>query len=181
MPEDIGFHINHVIVRKEKPSDYKSIRKINDLAFGQAQEGRVIDKIREIDQSAISLVAEYNDEVVGHIFFSSAQIDGHPEITKGMGLAPMAVLPKFQRLGIGGKLINEGIHIIKNNSTPFIIVLGHPEYYPKFGFEPASKYGLTCQWNDISDDAFMVMILDQERMESVSGIARYLKEWDEAI
>ena len=98
-----------------------------------------------------------------------------------MGLAPMPVLPRFQRQGIGSRLVRAGIATLKKARCPFIIVLGHPEYYPRFGFMPASKRGFTCQWEGVPDDAFMVLILDETSMSGVSGVARYRAEFDQAV
>ena len=98
-----------------------------------------------------------------------------------MGLAPMAVLPEFQKQSIGSMLVNEGLRRIKETDCPYIIVLGHEHYYPRFGFERASKYGLKPQWEGVPDEAFMVMILDKSVMADVSGVASYRDEFDEAM
>jgi len=98
-----------------------------------------------------------------------------------MGLAPMAVLPEFQRQGIGSRLVRYGLDILRQGSCPFIIVLGHPEYYPRFGFEPASTHKIRCQWTGVPDEAFMIIILDKDAMAGVSGIAAYRSEFDDAM
>ena len=113
--------------------------------------------------------------------FSPVEIETQKGVIEGMGLAPMAVLPEMQNCGIGSKLVKEGLRIIKNTICPFVIVLGHEKYYPRFGFQRASKYGLTSQWEGVPDDAFMAMILNDSIMEEVSGIVRYRDELDEAI
>jgi putative acetyltransferase len=92
----------------------------------------------------------------------------------------MAVLPEFQRQGIGSLLVQKGIGILKGRNCPFIIVLGHPEYYPRFGFEHASLYGIRCQW-DVPDDAFMILILYRSAMTHMSGTARYRDKFNEAV
>ena len=91
----------------------------------------------------------------------------------------MAVLPDRQRQGIGSQLVNRGLEILREGGCPFVVVVGHPEYYPRFGFEPASKHGLASQWDGISDAAFMVLILDAPAMTAVSGVARYGDEFNE--
>lgn len=170
-----------ISIREEKKTDLNPIKQINDLAFGQAQEGNVIDKIRDSESPILSLVAEIDNTVVGHIFYSLAEIESHEKKIIGMGLAPMAVLPKHQNRGIGKRLINESIALLKEKETPFIIVLGHEDYYPKFGFELASKYGIKCQWDGVPDEAFMIMILDRKKMLNVHGVAKYRDEWNEAM
>jgi len=98
-----------------------------------------------------------------------------------MGLAPMAVVPDRQRQGIGSQLVEAGLKVLRQQACPFVMVLGHPEYYPHFGFVPASRHGLACQWEVVPDDAFMVLILDEASMAGVSGVARYRGEFDEAM
>ncbi len=166
-------------IREERTEDYDSVRIINDLAFGTSEEGRIVDKLRKACQEIISLVAVSGEKIVGHILFSPAEIKDTNII--GMGLAPMAVLPDFQKQGVGSVLVKEGLRRIKKTDCPFIIVLGHEQYYPRFGFEQASKYGLKSQWEGVPDEAFMAMILDKTVMAGVSGVASYRDEFDEAM
>lgn len=170
-----------IIIREESKNDLIAIKQINDKAFGQPEEGKVIDKLRESDSQVLSLVAEIDNNIVGHIFYSTAVLKGNNERIAGMGLAPMAVLPEYQNQGIGKLLINESLNIIKKKPVPFIIVLGHEDYYPKFGFEVASKYNIKCQWDGVPNEAFMIMILDKEKMSNVHGVAKYRDEWNEAM
>jgi putative acetyltransferase len=170
-----------VIVRKEKPEDIKQIYSVNELAFGVSTEAKIVDTIREKCPDTLSLVAEESGEIVGHIFFSPVEIEWEGKGINGMGLAPMAVRPDRQRQGIGSQLVRLGLEILKEKGCPYVIVLGHPEYYPKFGFEPASKYGLTCQWEGLPDEAFMVIVMKPSILLGVKGVARYRDEFDEAI
>ncbi len=94
----------------------------------------------------------------------------------GVGLGPMAVLPKHQRRGVGSKLVDAGNGKLKEAGCPFIIVLGHPNFYPRFGFAPARSRGITCEW-DVPDEVFMLLVLDQTQMQGVSGLARYRPEF----
>jgi putative acetyltransferase len=167
-------------IREEKQEDYDAVRVVNDQAFGQPEEGRIVDKLREACKETISLVAVSGEKIVGHIFFSPVAINHEDTNVIGMGLAPMAVLPEFQKQGIGSLLVKEGIRRIKED-CPFIIVLGHEHYYPRFGFERASIYGLKAQWEGVPDEAFMVMILNKSAMTGVSGVAKYRSEFDEAM
>ena len=170
-----------VTIREENNNDKDDIRYINDSAFGQPQEGSVIDKLRESDSEVFSMVAEFDNKIVGHIFYSTAVIEGNNERVVGMGLAPMAVIPEYQKQGVGKQLIIESLKILNKKSVPFIIVLGHESYYPKFGFEKASKYGIKCQWDGVPDEAFMIMILNKEKMSNIHGVAHYRDEWNEAM
>jgi len=126
-------------------------------------------------------VAVLDERIVGHIFFSPVTIDNKDKQVVGMGLAPMAVLPEFQKQGIGSLLVREGLRRIRETDCPFIIVLGHVDYYPRFGFERASKYGLKCQWSGVPDEAFMILWLDESMMNHVSGVAKYKDEFSAAM
>ena len=170
-----------IIIREEREADYDAVRVVNDRAFGTPEEGKIIEKLRKVCQETVSLVAVLDQRIVGHIFFSPVTIDNEDKQVVGMGLAPMAVLPEFQKQGIGSLLVKEGLRRIKETDCPFIIVLGHADYYPRFGFERASKYGLKCQWEGLPDEGFMVMILKKSAMTGVSGVVKYRSEFDEAI
>ena len=98
-----------------------------------------------------------------------------------MGLAPMAVMPDLQNQGIGTKLVSEGLKIIKERGYPLVIILGHPNYYPRLGFKPALLYGLKCQWEGVPDEAFMAIIFDQEKMKGVKGVAKYRDGFNDAM
>jgi len=170
-----------ITIRQEEPEDIAAVRAINETAFGRPTEAAIVDSIRAACPDAVSLVALEDDRIVGHIFFSPVLVSSGNESTQGMGLAPMAVLPERQRHGIGSMLVQVGIDAMRKRNCPFIIVLGHPEYYPRFGFISASRHGLSCQWDGIPDEAFMALILDEVSMVSVSGTARYRDEFDEAM
>jgi putative acetyltransferase len=167
-------------VRNEKPADIDSIRQVNLEAFGRSQEADLVDKLRQKRTDLFSLVATEQDRVVGHILFSPATIEIGNTTVQGMGLAPMAVLPNCQRRGIGSALIRAGIGRIEATGCPYIIVLGHQDYYPKFGFEPAGRFGIRCEW-DVPDEAFMILIFEEARLRGVTGVARYLSEFAEAM
>ena len=133
-----------ITIRPEGPENAARIRRINELAFGQPAEADLVEKLRQACSSSLSLVAE-DDAVVGHILFTPVVVESAERSVLGMGLAPMAVLPDRQRQGIGSQLVRRGLDILRERSCPFVVVVGHPEYYPRFGFEPASAHGLACQ------------------------------------
>lgn len=168
-------------IRAEIDKDYKEIKALNDLAFQGPLEGEIVDKIRSSCAEIISLVAVDKDRIIGHIFFSPTVAISGEEKIKGMGLAPMAVLPEYQNKGVGSALVKEGLKILKNKNCPFVIVLGHKEYYPRFGFKTASKYGLYSQWESVPDEAFMVLFLNKSIEDQVSGVVRYRPEFNESL
>ena len=165
-------------VREEIPEDIEAIRMVNQNAFGQPQEGQIVDVLRANAGVLLSLVATLDGGVIGHILYSPVSIDSGGKKVIGAGLGPMAVLPQYQRQGVGSKLIETGNNKLLLAGYPFIVVLGHPEYYPRFGFKPASGYGIRCEW-DVPDNVFMAMIMDHLKMEGVSGLAKYRQEFTE--
>jgi putative acetyltransferase len=165
-------HMSFVEIREERPEDVAAIRDVNRQAFGQDHEGNIVDALRSNGAAMLSLVATVDRRVVGHIMFSPITVG---ELT-GAALAPMAVLPEHQRQGVGSRLIEAGVQKLKDAGCPFIIVLGHANYYPRFGFKPASTLGIKCEW-EVPDDVFMVLVLDQEKMQGVSGLAKYRHEF----
>ncbi len=160
-------------IGEERPDDVAVVRELNRRAFGQDQEGNIVDALMANGATLLSLVATLNDRVVGHIMYSPVSIDGK---VRGAALGPMAVIPERQRQGIGSKLIEAGNQKLKDAGCPFIIVVGHADYYPRFGFRPASEHGIKCEW-DVPDDVFMLLVLDQAKMEGVSGLAKYRHEF----
>jgi putative acetyltransferase len=195
-------HSLSLIIRAELPEDLAAIREVNRRAFNQDQEANLVDALRSNGAALLSLVAILDGQVVGHIMYSPATIgtDSRSEPTRvrvsnaagtgegvtgegvtgaevtGAALAPMAVLPEHQRHGIGSKLIEAGTQKLRDSGHPFIIVLGHPDYYPRFGFIPANTLGITCEW-DVPSEAFMILILDQSKTQTLSGLAKYRPEF----
>ncbi len=170
-----------IVIREEQPGDASAVRTVNEQAFGQPEEANIVEKIRANCSDALSLVALDEGEIVGHILFSSATIETDQGPVEGMGLAPMAVQPGCQRQGIGSSLVRRGIDLLAERSCPFVIVLGHPEYYPRFGFERTCTYHLQSQWEGVPDEAFLILFLDQSLKSQAGGLARYRDEFDEAM
>lgn len=163
-------------VRAELPGDGDAVHIVNEQAFGRAQEARLVDALRPVSHPQVSLVAEHDGRVVGHIFFSSVTIESDQVVLSGLGLAPMAVLPEFQRQGIGSELVRCGLNECRRLSTPFVIVLGHPEFYPRFGFVPAAPQGIRSEY-DVPDDVFMIAELIPDALSGVRGVAKYHPEF----
>lgn len=168
-------------IRLERPEDVPQVRVIHERAFRQPTEADAVDRLRQACPDALSLVAEDDGRIVGHILFTPVIIDSPKRKVEGMGLAPMAVLPKCQRQGIGSKLVEHCLKILRERGCPFVIVLGHPEYYPRFGFVPASTYKIISQWENVPDESFMIIVFDEEILQGVSGVARYRDEFNKAM
>ena len=126
----------------------------------------------------MSLVAVRDDLIVGHILFTPVTIESEGRELAALGLAPMAVLPEQQRQGIGSLLVNVGLNRCRKEGLACVVVLGHPEYYPRFGFVPASHYGIKCEY-DVPDEVFMAIELEDGALDGRSGTARYQPEFNE--
>lgn len=165
-------------IRPERPEDSRRIRYVNELAFEQSAEADLVDTLRRACDDSLSLVAE-DDAIVGHILFTPVVVEATGRHILGVGLAPMAVLPDRQRQGIGSQLVRRGLDILRDRGCPFVVVVGHPDYYPRFGFERASTHGLLSQWEGVPDASFMVLVLDGDAMAGASGVAKYRDEFNE--
>ena len=159
-------------IRKEKDSDKEIIWKVNAEAFETEAEANLVNALRDSGNSFISLVAEKDEEIVGHILFTPVELIGDDSGLKLMGLAPMAVLPKFQKKSIGSQLVKTGKEICSTQGYDAIVVLGHPEYYPKFGFVPSVKYGIKSEY-DVPDEAFMLLELKKDSLKDKNGVIKY--------
>ncbi|MFH1964529.1 MAG: N-acetyltransferase [Acidobacteriota bacterium] len=168
-------------IRFEQPGDIEAVRKIYKKVFDQPVEAEIVDTLRTSCKDLISLVALFDSQVVGHILFSPATLSSPSGTLRGMGLAPMAVLPRYQGRGIGSSLVLQGIQHLRDRGCPYVIVLGHPEYYPRFGFIPASQRKITCQWKGVPREAFMILVLEEKIIPKTGGEARYMDEFDTAI
>lgn len=163
-------------IRPEQPTDFTAIHHVVaqafQQAFGSTAEADLVDKLRANGKAIASLVAEEQAQIVGHILFT--------EVTLGdatiIGLAPVAVLPSHQKQGIGALLINAGIDACRNADYTAMVVLGHPDYYPRFGFVPASRFGIKSEY-DVSDDKFMALELQPGALANCAGVAKYQPEF----
>jgi putative acetyltransferase len=160
-----------MIIRDERPVDVDSIRAVNLAAFETSTEADLVDALRRRATPLISLVAEDGANVVGHILFSPVTLASEPGLTL-MGLAPMAVVPSRQRQGVGASLVREGLDRCRQVNAAGVVVLGHPEYYPRFGFLPAARLFLRCEY-DVPEEVFMVRELREGALCGLSGTIRY--------
>ncbi|ASS65839.1 MULTISPECIES: N-acetyltransferase [unclassified Paenibacillus] len=167
-------------IRTEMPRDIGAIHEINALAFGREDEALLVAAVRASAAFVpeLSLVAEEDGALIGHILFSVASVEtpeGKPEPT--LALAPMAVKPEFQQRGIGSELVREGLERAAELGFRHAIVLGHPEFYPRFGFRPARPSGIEAPF-PVPEEAFMAVELLAGALEGISGIVRYPAAFD---
>ena len=160
-----------MLVRRETPADHEAVRHVNQVAFGQEGEARLVDQLREGGYASLSLVAEDNDQIVGHIMFSELAIHTSDGIVNALALAPMAVAPGLQRQGIGSAMVKEGLRLCKEQGHQIVIVVGHTEYYPRFGFAPKLAESLVCSF--YSGPALMALELVPRALQAVSGELEY--------
>jgi putative acetyltransferase len=158
-------------IRAEQQRDIASIRALNEAVFETRIEANLVDALRQQAHEFIALVAEENESIIGHIFFSPVTLMTHPEL-RIMGLAPMAVMPARQRIGVGSALVHEGLAKCKKIGYAAVIVLGHPGYYPRFGFAPASRFGIRCEY-EVPDEVFMALELEPGVLQDKTGTIRY--------
>jgi putative acetyltransferase len=165
------------IVRNEVPHDVAAIRRVNTSAFETDAEAKLVDALRSAGALVLSLVAEVNSEIVGHIAFSPVVVTSAEHIRHGVGLAPMAVSPAYQRQGIGGTLIDVALGMLGDAGHPFCVVLGHSDYYPRHGFVRASPFGIRWE-RPVPEDIFFVREIAPGGLSGVSGTVRYRAEFE---
>ena len=170
-----------ISIRPEEARDHDAVHAINLAAFEGGPEADLVDVLRASCPDHLSLVAEDAGGLVGHILFTPVVVEFAGGAVEGMGLAPMAVRPDSQRKGVGSLLVRHGLEQLRNRKWPFVVVLGHPEYYPRFGFERASRCGLQSQWEGVPDEAFMVKVFEPGVLPKQGGVARYRDEFDAAM
>ena len=170
-------------IRLERPEDASQVRQINELAFGQPLEANLVDTLRRSCTESLSLVAE-GDARGRRRGGASALHAGRRRVCRaasgrhGTGTDGRAARPAAAGHRLAAR--DARSRILRERGCPFVVVVGHPEFYPRFGFEPASTHGLVCQWEGVPDAAFMVLALDAQAMAGVSGVANYRDEFNEA-
>ena len=169
-----------VIVREEGPGDAESVRAVVEAAFPTPAEARLVDLLRARRKTTVSLVAEADGRIVGLVLFSPVTIETPGGVVAaGLGLAPVAVHPARQRKGIGRRLIEQGIAACRGMKQPFVVVLGDPSYYQRFGFRPARLWGIANEYQ--AEDEFMVVELRPGSVPEGGGLAKYTAEFADAL
>lgn len=158
-------------IRAEETRDWTAVRAVNESAFERSAEADLVSVLREQAEPVVSLVAEDDDSIIGHVMFSPVVVPKYPGL-KVMGLGPMAVAPKRQHQGIGSSLVRAGLEVCKKLGFGAVVVLGHPAYYPRFGFSPASGFSVGCEY-EAPDEAFMIVELQPDFLHGVSGTVKY--------
>jgi predicted N-acetyltransferase YhbS len=171
-----------LFIRKETPDDFEAITEINNLAFHQKQEGELIENLRKKAEyiPELSLIAIYENKTVGHILYFPITIVADKSVIATLSLAPMAVLPDYQKKGVGGALITAGLKKAKELGFNSVVVLGHPEYYHRFGFRKASEWGIKEPFG-VPDEVMMAIELKEGGLGSGGGMIDFPKEYYAAI
>ncbi len=167
-----GHHVvvHEVVIREREPEDDEAIRRLNDLAFGGPFEGRLIDELREAFIDAVELVAVEDDAIIGHILFSALTTMVDDDAVPTLSLAPMCVHPGRQRSGIGTALVEAGLDLARHREWQAVVVLGHPDFYPRFGFSAALASGLDSPFEG---DSFMALELVPGALDGEDGLIVY--------
>jgi putative acetyltransferase len=163
-------------IRPETPADRAAIRAVHRTSFPTGAEARLVDALRESGRLRLSLVAVDQDRVVGHVAFSPVTLAGAGD---GAGLAPVAVLPEHRRRGIADQLIREGLDELGLAGCGFVVVLGDPGYYRRFGFEPAARWGLCDEYG--AGDAFQTIELRPHAIPNGGGLVQYAPEFSALV
>lgn len=167
-----------LMIRPEAPEDVQTIRYVNEQAFGQENEAELVEKLRNRGVLTVSLVAIQDNRVVGHIAFSPVRVESERSSFEAIALAPMAVLPAYQGKGIGSQLVLAGLKKCQILGHEIVVVLGHPDYYPRFGFVPAKPKGINCEFN-VPDEAWMIFELKEGALVGRQGTVRFQPEFQE--
>jgi len=169
-----------IIIRKETPDDFQQVARVIEMAFRQKSESALVEKLRHNSNynANLSIVAEYNGNVIGHILFFPIAIRTGETRIESLALAPLSISPEFQKMGVGGRLIQEGLRKAREIGYTSAVVLGHPGHYAKFGFVPASTWGITAPF-EVAGDAFMGIELVEGALIHAAGAVEYPEEFSE--
>jgi len=171
--------MDNILIRAEKPEDISSIYEVNKLAFERDSEAKLVDVLRAREDfiPELSLIATINDKIVGHILLSKISIVNEDQKKhESLALAPVSVIPECQKQGIGKMLITNALDKAKDLGYESVIVLGHKDYYPKFGFGLASHWGIKAPF-DVPEDHFMAIELKKRSLDGKKGTVEYPPEF----
>jgi putative acetyltransferase len=166
-----------VQIRAETTSDLEGIQRVHRLAFDSPAEANLVDLLRASGRASISLVAEIDTEIAGHILFSPVTLDPPAQGWHALGLAPLGVIPERQRQGIGTALFNQGLEACRSLGSDLVVVLGDPAYYARFGFQRALDHGLCNEYQ--AEDHFMVLELAPGELAKYNGLVKYAPEFNQ--
>jgi putative hydrolase of the HAD superfamily len=164
-------------LRPETPADVPGVRVVEESAFGRATEANLVDLCRQRGKVGLSLVAVRDGNIVGHVLFTPVTLDPPRPGWRGLGLGPIAVLPEFQRTGIGSQLMQTGLEMCREWGFDFVVLLGDPNYYSRFGFIPAKEFGLDNEYG--VEDEFMARELKPGVLKGTRALVRYVPEFKE--
>lgn len=159
------------MIRAESEADHEGVYAVHAAAFPGPEEANLVNTLRSQVSPLVSLVAETDGEILGHILFSPVTLSSHPGLCI-MGLAPMAVLPRLQNQGVGSKLVEAGLVRCREIGAVAVVVLGHPEYYPRFGFQPSTRFGIDSEY-EVPEEVFMAMELQPGALGDRAGRVQY--------
>jgi putative acetyltransferase len=163
-------------IRHEARGDAPAIRHVLEQAFGRGEEADLVDALRRRGVAMLSLVAVQDSQIVGQLLFSPVTIASAHRRLEALGLGPMAVLPPYQRQGIGSHLVHDGLETCRAVGHMIVVVLGHPSFYRRFAFTPAIRHGVRSEY-DVPEDVFMLLELRDGAVSGGGGVARYQPEF----
>lgn len=165
---------------QEKNNNILSIQEVVTAAFGRTSEAKLVEAIRNTQNfiPELSIVATEKENLIGHILFSPIVIETQRQTFSALALAPLAVIPTRQREGIGTELVQFGLSKCCELDHNLVIVLGHPNYYLRFGFQPANQFGIRAPF-PVPEQAFMILELKPDTLENVNGLVKYPAYFDE--
>jgi putative acetyltransferase len=161
-----------LLIRGETAGDYEAIRAVNRAAFGGDEEAALVDRLRADGLAVASLVAVEGGEIAGHILLSELPVETELGAVPAVSLAPMAVRPEWQRKGVGSALVHAGLDLCRARGKAVVIVLGHPGYYPRFGFSTELASRIQCPFPG-AGDAWMALELAPGALSGITGSVRY--------